>query len=311
MDTLCDLTLLLATRVALRVRSPSRRIDVRFRYVVPFARRDDQDNTMSRQEKVKIPINALLATMYVRNVTVTDVKKESTDIYTLFFDYSFEFMPGQYVMIWIRGVDEIPMSLSYANGITVRIVGEATAALCDMKPGDTLGVRGPYGNGFASPHPPTLLIAGGLGAAPLASYADRFKKQVVTVLGARTKSELLFATRFERAGPLLMATDDGSAGHEGSVVDLLQAVKAYNEILCCGPEKMMYAVLQHALEHDIPSQFSLSRYLKCGIGICGACCIDDSGLRTCVDGPVFTAPQLVGKEFGVYVRDASGRKRRL
>ncbi|MGZ4934420.1 MAG: dihydroorotate dehydrogenase electron transfer subunit [Halobacteriota archaeon] len=249
--------------------------------------------------------------MYVRNVTITDIKKESTGIYTLFFDHFFKFAPGQYVMIWIRGTDDIPMSLSYANGITVRVVGDATAALCDLNPGDTLGMRGPYGKGFKSMHPPTLLIAGGLGAAPLASYADASQASVMTILGARTKSELLFTKRFESAGPLLMATDDGSAGHEGSVVDLLQDPRGYNEILCCGPEKMMHAVWQHALAHAIPSQFSLHRYVKCGIGMCGACCIDGSGLRTCVDGPVFTGTQLSGGEFGTYMRDASGRKRKL
>ncbi|MDD1721646.1 MAG: dihydroorotate dehydrogenase electron transfer subunit [Euryarchaeota archaeon] len=249
--------------------------------------------------------------MYVRNVTITDIKKESTGIYTLFFDHSFKFVPGQYVMVWIRGVDEIPMSLSYANGITVRVVGDATAALCDLGAGDTLGIRGPYGNGFKSTQPPTLLVAGGVGAAPLASYADAFQASVMTILGARTKDELLFVKRFKDAGPLLTATDDGSAGHAGSVVDLLRHVRGYNEILCCGPEKMMYAVLQDALARSIPSQFSLHRYVKCGIGLCGACCIDESGLRTCVDGPVFTETQLSGGEFGTYMRDASGRKREL
>ncbi len=214
-------------------------------------------------------------------------------------------------MVWIHGVDEIPMSLSYTNGITVRIVGDATAALCDMNPGDALGMRGPYGNGFNATQRPTLLVAGGLGAAPLASYADAFKESVMTILGARTNSELLFVKRFERAGPLLTATDDGSAGHTGSVVDLLQNMQGYKEILCCGPEKMMHAVMQYALAHGIPSQFSLHRYIKCGIGLCGACCIDTSGLRTCVDGPVFTGAQLRESEFGTYMRGASGRKVRL
>ncbi len=252
-------------------------------------------------------MKALVATMYVRNVTITDINEESTGIYTLFFDHSFTFVPGQYVMVWIRGVDEIPMSLSYADGITVRIVGEGTAALCNLKPGDTVGLRGPYGNGFKSTQPSTLLVAGGLGAAPLAPFADVSAGSVTTILGARTKSELLFIKRFEEAGPLLTATDDGSAGHKGSVVDLLQQMTDYNEILCCGPEKMMYAVLQHALSLDIPCQFSLHRYIKCGLGLCGACCIDDSGLRTCVDGPVFSGTQLSGREFGNYMRDASGR----
>lgn len=256
-------------------------------------------------------MSALVATMYVRNVTITDIKEESSGIYTLFFDHSFKFVPGQYVMVWIRGVDEIPMSLSFANGITVRIVGDATAALCHLAPGDTLGMRGPYGNGFKSIKPPTLLVAGGLGAAPLASYADANQARVKTILGARTKDELLFVERFKRAGPLLMATDDGSAGRKGSVVDLLRHARDFSEILCCGPEKMMHAVWRHSLTLSIPCQFSLHRYVKCAIGICGSCCIDASGLRTCVDGPVFAGTQLDGREFGTYMRDASGRRKEL
>jgi dihydroorotate dehydrogenase electron transfer subunit len=107
---------------------------------------------------------------------------------------------------------------------------------------------------------------------------------------------------------VLITTDDGSCGHAGFAVDLLDQVKGYNEIMSCGPEKMMKAVLDFATTVNLPAQFSLQRYIKCGIGLCGSCCIDPHGLRVCTDGPVFTSEQLLQSEFGYYTRDASGRK---
>jgi dihydroorotate dehydrogenase electron transfer subunit len=246
--------------------------------------------------------------MYVRNVELTDIVLECSGIKTFFFDHRFDFIPGQYVMIWIRGVDEIPMSLSYADAITVRSVGEATSELFKLSIGDEIGIRGPYGNGFKDPDNSVLLIAGGLGAAPLAPLAETLKGEVITILGAKTKGELLFVDRFTNIGDVLITTDDGSCGHAGFPVDLLGQVKGYNEIISCGPEKMMKAVLDFATTVNLPAQFSLQRYIKCGIGLCGSCCIDPDGLRVCTDGPVFTSEQLLQSEFGYYARDASGRK---
>jgi dihydroorotate dehydrogenase electron transfer subunit len=246
--------------------------------------------------------------MFVRNVEITDINTESRDIKTFFFDYSFHFIPGQYVMVWIRGVDEIPMSLSYANGITVRNVGDATGALFALREGDTLGMRGPFGNGFGVAKLPALLVAGGVGASPLAPLAETLKNKITTILGAKTENELLFRERFENSGALLIATEDGSAGYKGFTVDLLERTKGYNEILSCGPEKMMRKVLDHAVVAGVQSQFSLQRYIKCGVGLCGSCCVDPSGLRACIDGPVFTGKQLDGSDFGRYMRDAAGRK---
>ncbi len=115
--------------------------------------------------------------MYVRNVELTDIVIECSDIKTFFFDHRFDFIPGQYVMIWIRGVDEIPMSLSYADAITVRSVGEATSELFKLSIGDEIGIRGPYGNGFKDPDNSVLLIAGGLGAAPLSPLAETLNRR--------------------------------------------------------------------------------------------------------------------------------------
>jgi len=246
--------------------------------------------------------------MYVRNIELTDIVVECSDVKTFFFDHHFDFVPGQYVMIWIRGVDEIPMSLSYADGITVREVGDATSELFKLSIGDEIGIRGPFGNGFRLTNKCILLVAGGLGAAPLAPLSEILTGEVITLLGAKTEDELLFVDRFTNVGDVLLATDDGSCGYKGVPIDLLGKITGYDEIISCGPEKMMKAVLNFATTTGVPTQFSLQRYIKCGIGLCGSCCIDPDGLRVCSDGPVFTGEQLEHSEFGYYSRDASGRK---
>ena len=247
------------------------------------------------------------------SATIVEIREETPSVRSFVFDLSFDFTPGQYVMVWIRGVDEVPMSLSDCNTITVQQVGDATRALFELAPGDTVGIRGPYGNGFEiSNHDSVTIVSGGVGAAPLAPLAESAHDlgcDVVTLLGARTGAELLFQRRFENSGAIRIATDDGSAGLHGLVTDLLDEIAGCN-IYSCGPEPMMYALLRRLDEvgFDLDrSQFSLHRYIKCGLGVCGACCIDPSGERACVDGPVFRGKGLIDSEFGRYRRGADGR----
>ncbi len=241
------------------------------------------------------------------DVVVTKVVDETPTIKTVFFDTSFELVPGQFVMVWIRGVDDIPMALSYENAITVQKVGHATSALFELVECDSFGIRGPFGNGFEIKKGHILLIAGGVGAAPLAPLAEKAASagiKVTTLLGAKTKDELLFRKRFEAVGEVCIATDDGSEGECGFVTGLLDGKENYSQIYCCGPEVMMKKVLDKVSPPK--AQFSLHRYIKCGIGICGACCID--GLRVCKDGPVFSGAVLKKTEFGVYKRNECGQR---
>lgn len=252
------------------------------------------------------------------NARITRIVDETPSTKTFFLGLTLDGKPGQFVMVWIRGVDEIPMSLSYPDAITVQKVGDATSALFKLRKGDSVRIRGPIGNGFTLSGKSILLIAGGVGAAPLAPLAEEAKGKkikVKTLLGAKTGDELLFVKRFRSAGDLQTATDDGSEGYKGPVTELLDGLdlREYDQIYSCGPEKMMSRVLEVAKGANMASktQFSLQRYIKCGMGICGTCCIDPSGLRVCVDGPVFSGETLVDSEFGRYARDASGRKVRL
>ena len=233
-------------------------------------------------------------------VTITLIKNETQNIRSFFFEPSLVFSPGQFVMVWVPGVDEIPMALSSQNSITVQNVGDATAALFALAPGDRLGIRGPFGNGFFKGEK-VLAIAGGVGAAPLLPLA-KADCVMTLLLGARTEAELLFVDQLDECTDVMIATDDGSLGYHGFVTALMDDLNltAYDRIAVCGPEVMMRAVLtkvaEKGLEHK--TEFSLHRYMKCGVGVCGSCCIDPSGLRVCRDGPVFPGNILLKSEFG-------------
>lgn len=237
---------------------------------------------------------------------------------TLLFDRGFENMrPGNFCMVWIRGVDEIPLGCTYKNGVTFQTVGPATNALFNLKVGDSVGLRGPLGNPFTLPEKgeKILIISGGIGAAPLAPLAEKSKEigaDVTVILGARSEADLIFEERFGRTGKVLLTTDDGTKGRKGFVTDVLAELDLtkIDQIYVCGPEMMMKFVMKILIEKEALSkaEFSMERYFKCGIGVCGACCIDTLGVRVCKDGPVFKAEMLTDSEFGKYHRDASGKR---
>lgn len=241
---------------------------------------------------------------------ITRIDDHTPSVKTFHFDTKFPFVPGQFVMVWVPSVDEVPMALSSASSITVQKVGDATAAMFRWTCGDRIGIRGPFGNGF-SVAGRTLIVAGGIGAAPMLPLVQEHAIDCV-LLGARTAGDLLFTREFEGAGTFLVATDDGTAGRAGFVVELMEEVDlpAFDAICVCGPERMMYSVLVRLAQDNLvhSGQFSLHRYMKCGIGVCGSCCIDPGGLRVCRDGPVFRGDILLNSEFGKYSRDASGKR---
>ncbi|HMK47526.1 MAG TPA: dihydroorotate dehydrogenase electron transfer subunit [Methanocella sp.] len=251
---------------------------------------------------------------------ITEIIDETPTIKTFRLDVSgwLRGKPGQYLMVWVRGVDEVPMTLSWDDAITVQNIGEATGALFQLGKGDSVGIRGPYGNGWELVGDDILLISGGIGSAPLAPLGEKAKKigvKVTALAGYRTKSEVHFESRFKNSGNTIISTDDGSYGRKGFVTDLLKSMdlSTFTQIYCCGPEKMMYRVLGmlDAAGVSDRSQFSLQRYIKCGIGVCGSCCMDPEGLRVCRDGPVFGGKTLLKSEMGKYTRDASGRRIKL
>ena len=252
--------------------------------------------------------------------SIIKTTKEAKDIKTFMFEYPGKIAPGQFFMIWIPGIDEIPMSVSCINknirGITFRKVGEATNALFNLKEGDKIGVRGPYGNGFELKGKKILFVGGGTGVAMIAPAVEEAVRKNISstvIIGVKNKSELFFEDRFKKCGAqIYVSTDDGSKGYKGFASDLtkeLLSKEKFTSVLTCGPEIMMKKLLD--ICKNIPFQASLERYMKCGIGLCGQCCIGE-GLRVCKEGPVFDGKMLKDfEDFGVYKRDAAGRKVRV
>jgi len=258
----------------------------------------------------------------MRTVEITRIQRESPDIVTLYFqdEECSKASPGQYAMIWIPGGEEIPMSLSTINpggdsSLTVREVGDATKVLCNMKAGNRIGVRGPFGKGYTLLGNEPLLVAGGSGVASLAPLVEAFIEKGVKptfILGARTESDLPFRGRLEKllGDDLVLATDDGSCGFDGfssQCADKLMDERSFDAVYTCGPELMMVAVFDEAESRGVPVQASLERYIKCAHGLCGSCAIGP--YRVCMDGPVFDSEKLreVREDFGSRKMDPTGK----
>lgn len=243
--------------------------------------------------------------------------------------------PGQFVMTWIPGVDEIPMSISSYNNngdwaISVKNLGECTNSIHNLKVGDYIGIRGPLGNFFQIPQETNkniFLIGGGIGMAPLrflASELINMGYKFKFIEGAKVKDEILFANEFlERQQEDLefyFCTDDGSYGEKGFATEFFeQLIDDLSEkdlrdsvVFSCGPEIMMYKILQICKEKKVEMYASLERIMRCGCGLCGLCALDPLGLLVCNDGPVFNSHTLAKMEdFGKFKRDFSGKKIKL
>lgn len=227
---------------------------------------------------------------------------------------------GQFVMVWVPGVDEIPMAL-WGGGkdpfkILVEAKGDCSKALAALKVGDRIGIRGPYGKPFQLRGKKVLVVVGGTGTSPLVPFCERAKgkAQVDVVIGGRSKEFVLLRRDFEQAGATVhVSTDDGSEGFHGRSPDLAKRLlenTRYDDVLTCGPERMMKAVFDLAAQKAIPTQASVERWMKCAAGICDACLVD--GIRLCRDGPVL--PEGVLKtlnDFGRFEREPSGIRKAL
>ncbi len=256
-------------------------------------------------------------------VRIEDVIVHHEALKTFVLEAPFPVAPGQFIMLWLPGVDEKPFSPSLVTQrwrlragrieVTARAVGPFTRALMACRPGQTVGIRGPFGQGF-SLEPCSLLVGGGMGIAPLRYLADALDSNGLpfqAMLGARTAADLLFVDWFQRRSASFY-TDDGSAGVSGPVTQSLDVELEsgqFRAVCACGPEPMLLAVKKACETHSIPYQLAFERYMKCGIGLCGQCCMDGTGIRVCKEGPVLTARELAGvTELGLPHRDATGAR---
>ena len=224
--------------------------------------------------------------------------------------------PGQFVQVRVSSGSDPFLRRTFslcgadrASGVIhllVDVVGPGTRLLCGLKCGGTLDIIGPLGTGFdlrfGNPGR-CILVAGGVGAAPLIFLAERLAKEgfrpVNFLMGARTSKHLEVLEEVLGSGATVTcATDDGSAGYHGFVTGLLEEqLPSLNPgaIYVCGPHAMMRAVAAIASRFGIPCQVSLEERMACGIGACLGCAVSlaDGGMaRSCKEGPVFDAGRL-------------------
>ena len=220
--------------------------------------------------------------------TIEKVVDETPTVRTLYFHDPVlaNVFPGQFAMVWIPGVNELPMSVMISesdekSGFTVRKRGESSTALYNLQVGQQIGVRGPYGNSFDIKDGKILLIGGGTGLVPLIRLI-KFSKttnKITLLMGSQTKEEVFFEdikNIFDV--DIIPVTEDGSYGEKGYVTDVLEKLleeNIYDAIYTCGHELMMYKVVKLANEKGIFVQASLERMMKCGVGICGSCCVNE------------------------------------
>jgi dihydroorotate dehydrogenase electron transfer subunit len=224
--------------------------------------------------------------------------------------------PGQFVNIRLTDTPEPllrrPFSIHQVNGskieILYEVVGKGTELLSQKKQGEYLDIIGPLGNGFSLDEQ-TLLVAGGMGVAPLIFLAEKLAKiqnpkskiQNIVLIGARTKKQILCEKEFKKLScDVKISTDDGSQGYKGKVTDLLKKILSTlnpqpSTICACGPQPMLKEVANISKKYNISAQVSLEEHMVCGIGACLGCVVNtrEGYKRVCKEGPVFNADEII------------------
>lgn len=261
------------------------------------------------------------AALLPRPCRVLAVERETADTWTLSVEAppGFAFRPGQFNMLYAFGIGEVPISLSGDPGEperlihSIRAVGPVTEALCALRPGASLGVRGPFGSAWpVREHRgrDLLFLAGGIGIAPLrpAIYQalearDDFGR-VIVLIGSRRPEDRLYADELARWSPrleLMQTVDAGGAdwrGPVGLITGLLPRVDlrgADAAAFICGPEVMMRFCAARLAELGLAPErtyVSLERNMKCAVATCGHCQL--AGSFVCKDGPVYPYPKIAG-----------------
>jgi NAD(P)H-flavin reductase len=256
-----------------------------------------------------------------KEAVVLDRVRESATVFTLRLSYTdpavrgaFVFEPGQFHMLYVHGVGEIPLSIvsdpedEHHFDHTVRVVGRVTRALERLGPGERVGIRGPFGRGWPlaeAQGQDLVLITGGLGCAPLVSVVGFLMRrrsaygQLTILQGVRHADDMIWRERYDAWARqpdtrVLLAADvpgEHTGFHAGTVIDLFSRMRLRPErslALICGPEVMMLAAvaqLRDQMLSDDRIWLSMERNMQCGDGLCGHCQIGP--WLVCRDGPVF------------------------
>ena len=236
-----------------------------------------------------------------------------TDIYDMVLSFpkgAKEARPGQFIAMYCEdGTKLLPRPISICGidaeagtlRVVYRIAGEGTRLFSQMKVGDSLEVMGPLGNGFTMKDKKAIIVGGGIGIPPMLELTKQLDCEKTVVLGYR--DELFLKEEFEACANVAVATEDGSAGTKGTVIDAIKAAQVSGEIIyACGPMPMLKALAEYADAHGMEAQISLEERMACGIGACLGCICKTkekdhhtnvNNTRICKDGPVFDAKEVV------------------
>ena len=217
---------------------------------------------------------------------------------------------GQFISVYTKDKSKLlprPISLCGIDRergilrIVYRVAGAGTAEFSAYRAGDSVEIMGPLGNGFTLKDKKAILIGGGIGVPPMLELMKELSCERTAVLGYRDQ-QLLLKDEYEACGPVCVATDDGSAGTKGNVLDAIREQGVQGEIIyACGPTPMLRAVKAYAMEKGIECYISLEERMACGIGACLACVCQSKDVdshshvhnkRICKDGPVFAAEEV-------------------
>jgi len=244
------------------------------------------------------------------NVTIHSQEKLAEGIYSMWLDApeaAAEAKPGQFIAVYTNDPSKLlprPISICEVdkeNGrlrIVYRIAGAGTLEFSKYGAGDQLDIMGPLGNGFTLKDKKAFLVGGGIGIPPMLELAKNLDCEKIAVLGYRD-AETFLADEIGKYAEVVLASDDGSVGTKGNVIDAIKAngLKA-DVIYACGPTPMLMGLKKYAAENGIECWISLEEKMACGIGACLGCVchtkdIDEHAnvrnTRICKDGPVFLA----------------------
>jgi dihydroorotate dehydrogenase electron transfer subunit len=247
--------------------------------------------------------------MRPRPTTILQRNGEGRDMVTFTIECKEQAQPGNFLLIWLpfdsEGgrnddiSDEIPMSVCQIRkdtlSFTVKAVGPTTSELIKLRDGDFIGVSGPYGNEFTIEDRPSLLIGGGVGIAPLMPVYRRMVAMGIQhkfIIGGATREDIPYLTVLRSQEDTLVSTEDGSLGHMGNVLDVLDDLDldSFEAVYGCGPMPMLRAIWDRLKDTDHAVEMSLESFLRCGRGLCGSCAVGK--YRICKEGPVFDRKML-------------------
>jgi len=259
-----------------------------------------------------------MSDMVKSGANIASIKEISKDIFEMWLenkDIASKAKAGQFINVYCNDGSRIlprPISICEIDKnegkirIVYRIAGKGTKEISTFKKGDTIDIMGPLGNGFTKEGTKVMLVGGGIGIPPMLQTAKELKEipsveEINIVLGYRD-NDLFLKEEFEKYGKVYIATDDGSVGTKGNVIDAINEnnIEA-DEILACGPKPMLKGLQDYSNKTGIKTQISLEERMACGIGACLACVCKSkekdhhtnvNNKRICKDGPVFYAQEV-------------------